>query len=222
MMDLPSALNGDAQRAISAIGGRVNNGAGAETPVQLGGRIGARVEAGRVHGSLYTDPAVFDAELRRIFHDGWSFVGHQSEVPEAGDWVTRRLGRDPVLLVHTRAGQTVVLANRSSNLSAPAKPSIGTPRCLLAGAGDRFNTRVLRQSEAAMGPAGFLLPDDAAASERTQAAFSGTGGWMDLSRGLNRETRHGTDRVGHVSDETTNRGFWHHYATVMSGAGAGG
>jgi phenylpropionate dioxygenase-like ring-hydroxylating dioxygenase large terminal subunit len=87
---------------------------------------------------------------------------------------------------------------------------------LLAGVDDTFNTRVLRQSEAAMGPAGFLLPDDAAASERMQAAFRGRGGWMDLSRGLRREQRDGDDLVGHVSDETTNRGFWRHYATVMS------
>ena len=79
-----------------------------------------------------------------------------------------------------------------------------------------FNTRVLRQSEAAMGPGGFLLPDDATASERMQVAFSGTGGWMDLSRGLGREVLEGTDRVGHVSDETVHRGFWRHYGVVMA------
>lgn len=399
----------------------------------------------RVHGSVYTDPAVFEAELHHIFHNGWSFVGHTSEVPAAGDWIARRIGRDPVLLVRTREGEVTVLANRCSHrgvqlcsggsgntgsfscmfhgwtfslsgelrgvpqpigqsaeaealaIDRPraidsyrgfvfANPSgtagsladhlgaggrelldwvadlspvgeldlsagwlgqrspsnwkmwaesdndgyhlgrlhaslfriapgtqyesaalageervlstcrdrgnghielefwrgydaqlawLGTSReavadyiealtaargqqraeellwkgpphalifpnlflgemnlaiiepisagetvhhhtpLLLAGVSDKFNTRVLRQSEAAMGPAGFLLPDDATASERMQAAFSGTGGWVDLSRGLHREVIEGTDRVGHVSDETVNRGFWRHYAAVM-------
>ena len=38
-----------------------------------------------------------------------------------------------------------------------------------------------------MGPAGFLLPDDATAAERMQIAFGHSGGWMDLSRGMERE-----------------------------------
>ncbi len=58
---------------------------------------------------------------------------------------------------------------------------------LLAGVAPEFNRRVLRQSEAAMGPAGFLLPDDATAAERMQIAFGHSGGWMDLSRGMERE-----------------------------------
>ena len=56
--------------------------------------ISDRITPEKVHGSLYTDPEVFEAELHRIFHLGWSFVGHESEVPGVGDWVSRRIGRD--------------------------------------------------------------------------------------------------------------------------------
>lgn len=86
----------------------------------------------------------------------------------------------------------------------------------LAGVSPAFNQRVLRQSEAAMGPAGFLLPDDAAASERVQAAFGRSGGWMDISRGRNRERRDGPDLVGHVSDELPNRGFWRRWQELLA------
>ena len=87
----------------------------------------------------------------------------------------------------------------------------------LAGVAPSFNQRVLRQSEAAMGPAGFLLPDDAAASERVQAAFGRTGGWMDISRGRGREVvEDNGDIVGHVSDEVPNRGFWQCWHELMS------
>ena len=90
---------------------------------------------------------------------------------------------------------------------------------LLAGVAPEFNRRVLRQSEAAMGPAGFLLPDDATAAERMQIAFGHSGGWMDLSRGMERErVDERGDRIGHVSDEVTTRGFWRHWAELMATA----
>ena len=95
----------------------------------------------------------------------------------------------------------------------------------LEGVSERFNRRLLRQSEAAMGPSAFIVPDDAVTAERIQLAMVGAtagavgGGrsWVDMSRGVHRETE-GKDgrREALVSDETTNRGFWRHYRTVMS------
>jgi phenylpropionate dioxygenase-like ring-hydroxylating dioxygenase large terminal subunit len=412
-------------------------------------RADALVRGDHVDGLAYTDPAVFDDELRRIFTDGWVFVGHESEVPAHGDYVTRRIGRDPVIMIRGRDGAVRVLANRCAHrgvmllqaaagnarslpcmfhgwtygtegdlkgvpqpgglerpkeecgLDRPGQvdshrgfvfanqsgrggplsehlgpggtalldwvcdlspvgelqltagwlgqqvasnwkmwaesdldgyhlgslhtslwrvvpdtqygPAVlagenvvtamtrdrgrghvelefwrgydrqlawlGVPRekvaeycdalvarhgaeraeellwmgpphalifpnlflgemnlaiiepiapdrtvhhhtpLLLAGVDPSFNQRVLRQSEAAMGPAGFLLPDDAAAAERMQVAFGHSGGWMDLSRGRSREHigEHG-DLTSHVSDEVPGRGFWRHWHTVMAGA----
>ena len=39
------------------------------------------IEEDRVHGSLYTDPAVYEAELERILYRTWVYVGHESEIP---------------------------------------------------------------------------------------------------------------------------------------------
>ncbi|WEX12229.1 aromatic ring-hydroxylating dioxygenase subunit alpha [Chelativorans sp. AA-79] len=87
---------------------------------------------------------------------------------------------------------------------------------LLDGVSDKLNARILRQSQAAMGPASFLLADDAIISERQQVAAGGRGGWMDLSRGRKREEKREDGTIwGHISDETTNRGFWSHYREVM-------
>jgi fatty-acyl-CoA synthase len=44
------------------------------------------------HGSFYTDPRIFAEELEKIFYRGWVFVGHASEVPKSGDFVTRFIG----------------------------------------------------------------------------------------------------------------------------------
>ena len=86
---------------------------------------------------------------------------------------------------------------------------------LLEGAPDSLNERILRQSEAAMGPSAFLLADDQVISERQQIALRGRADWLDLSRGVEREKVHEGVRRSHISDETTNRGFWRHYLKVM-------
>jgi len=70
------------------------------------------VKSDRVHASLYRDPRVFDDEMERIFHRSWAFVGHESEIPRAGDFVTRTLGRQPVILARARDEHVVVLLNR--------------------------------------------------------------------------------------------------------------
>ncbi|HMB35749.1 MAG TPA: Rieske 2Fe-2S domain-containing protein [Methylomirabilota bacterium] len=70
------------------------------------------VKSDRVHASLYRDPRVFDDEMERIFHRSWAFVGHESEIPRAGDFVTRTLGRQPVILARARDERAVVLLNR--------------------------------------------------------------------------------------------------------------
>ena len=73
------------------------------------------VREDRVHGSLYVEPLVFADEMERIFRRGWVFVGHESEVPRPGDWVTRRIGLDPVILTRDGQGTLHVLANRCAH-----------------------------------------------------------------------------------------------------------
>lgn len=70
------------------------------------------VQDDRIHASLYTDPQVFDDEMERIFHRGWVFVGHASEIPRPGDYVTRVVGTEPVIMVRAGDGEISVLVNR--------------------------------------------------------------------------------------------------------------
>ncbi|HEX7927104.1 MAG TPA: Rieske 2Fe-2S domain-containing protein, partial [bacterium] len=76
---------------------------------------GALVRDDRVHGSLYVDPLVFREEMEHIYHRGWSFVGHESEIPKPGDWVQRRIGLESYLLTRDATGAVHVLANRCSH-----------------------------------------------------------------------------------------------------------
>lgn len=72
----------------------------------------ALVQDERIHASLYTDPRVFADEMERIFHRGWVFVGHASEIPHTGDFVTRSIGTQPALMVRGHDGDVSVLLNR--------------------------------------------------------------------------------------------------------------
>ena len=73
------------------------------------------IEADRVHGSLYTDPGVFQAELERIWYRTWVFVGHASEVPEPGDYVLKSIGSQPVIMTRDKAGEIHLLLNRCTH-----------------------------------------------------------------------------------------------------------
>jgi len=87
---------------------------------------------------------------------------------------------------------------------------------MLKGAPHELNQRILRQGEVAMGPSSFLTADDAIIAERQWRALDGSPGWLDLTRGLERETiREDGVVVSHYTDEAPNRGFWQHYLRVM-------
>ncbi len=70
------------------------------------------VQADRVHGSLYTDAAIFEAELQKIWYRTWVYVGHVSEVPLPNDYVMKSIGPEPVIMTRDRDGQIHLLHNR--------------------------------------------------------------------------------------------------------------
>lgn len=63
-----------------------------------------------VHNSVYT-PAAFELEVERIFRRAWVFFCHESELAEAGRFVTRDIAQDPIIAVRTEAGQVKAFQN---------------------------------------------------------------------------------------------------------------
>jgi fatty-acyl-CoA synthase len=76
---------------------------------------GELIEHDRVHGSLYTDLAIYKAELERIWYRTWVYVGHVSEVPEPNDYVLKSIGPQPVIMARDRQGEIHLLLNRCSH-----------------------------------------------------------------------------------------------------------
>jgi benzoate/toluate 1,2-dioxygenase subunit alpha len=78
-------------------------------------RIEDLVHEDRVHRLIYTDRSIFEAEQRNIFERVWIYVGHESEVPNHGDFKTSQIGRQPVILTRDDTGAINVLINRCTH-----------------------------------------------------------------------------------------------------------
>jgi phenylpropionate dioxygenase-like ring-hydroxylating dioxygenase large terminal subunit len=70
------------------------------------------VREDRVHFRVYTDQQIFEDEMERVFHQGWVFVGHASEIPNSGDYRLAFVGRYPIIMVRGDDGEVRLLSNR--------------------------------------------------------------------------------------------------------------
>ena len=71
----------------------------------------ANLEKGALSARVFIDRDVYDLEMERIFTRSWLFVAHETEIPNAGDFVTRFMGEDAVIVVRGNDGQVRVLLN---------------------------------------------------------------------------------------------------------------
>lgn len=65
-----------------------------------------------VHRDVYVSEEVFRLEMEQLFPNSWVYVGHDSQVPNAGDYYGTTIGTQPVLLVRHSDGKVHVLHNR--------------------------------------------------------------------------------------------------------------
>ena len=60
-----------------------------------------RLETGdfTVDRALFTDPALFELEMKYIFEGGWIYLAHESQLSHPHDFYTTTIGRQPILLM---------------------------------------------------------------------------------------------------------------------------
>ena len=71
-------------------------------------------------GSLYTDSAVFDEEMERIFTSMWVCGGRLEELNEPGRFVTREIGGESVIAVRTAAAGDAGVGSNGNGAAGPA------------------------------------------------------------------------------------------------------
>jgi len=80
----------------------INHAAGRDFATYIDDRPGDGIF--RVDRSVYLDPAVLEAEYENIFERGWQFLCHDSQLPNAGDFISTTMGRQPVFMVRGTDG----------------------------------------------------------------------------------------------------------------------
>jgi phenylpropionate dioxygenase-like ring-hydroxylating dioxygenase large terminal subunit len=65
----------------------------------------------RVHARVYTDPLLYEQEMRQIFEQSWIYIGHESEIAQPGDYRTGRIGIQPIIMARSKDGGISVLLN---------------------------------------------------------------------------------------------------------------
>lgn len=69
------------------------------------------LERGVIDREIFTAQQVFDDEMERVFTRSWLFVGHESLIPNPGDYLTSRMGVEPVILTRDKKNKIHVFHN---------------------------------------------------------------------------------------------------------------
>ena len=76
------------------------------------------VRDGEVHRSVYTDPQIFEQEMKNVFGRAWLYLAHDSELRNSGDYVVRHMGTQAVILTRSKSGEVETIFNRCSHRGA--------------------------------------------------------------------------------------------------------
>jgi phenylpropionate dioxygenase-like ring-hydroxylating dioxygenase large terminal subunit len=62
------------------------------------------VRRGMIPANIYNDSEIFSLETERLFSRTWTFVAHESEIPQVGDYVVRRVLQDSFIVSRDQSG----------------------------------------------------------------------------------------------------------------------
>ncbi|MGH7054573.1 MAG: hypothetical protein ACREFA_12230, partial [Stellaceae bacterium] len=60
--------------------------------------------AGEISREIFVSDAIYQEELERVFARAWFFIGHESQVPNPGDYFVSGIGEESVILCRDRQG----------------------------------------------------------------------------------------------------------------------
>jgi glycine betaine catabolism A len=66
---------------------------------------------GALQREFYNSPAVFTADMSRVYGRWWLFAGHSFLIPKPGDYFTWQIGNDPIIVVRDDAGEVRAFHN---------------------------------------------------------------------------------------------------------------
>ena len=72
----------------------------------------------RVAREIFTDPEIFELEMKHIFEGNWIYLAHESQIPNKNDYFTTYMGRQPIFIARGRNGELNAFLNACSHRGA--------------------------------------------------------------------------------------------------------
>lgn len=69
------------------------------------------LDTGVISREIFVDEGLYREELKKLFTRAWLFIGHESQIPNPGDFFTSRMGEESVILVRDKSGEIHVFLN---------------------------------------------------------------------------------------------------------------
>jgi phenylpropionate dioxygenase-like ring-hydroxylating dioxygenase large terminal subunit len=96
-----------------------------------GGVADDAAQARGLPGRAYSDPAVFEAEVERVFTAGWLAVARESQVASPGDYLAADPAGVPVLVTRDAEGGVHVLSRICRHRGMPVAEGAGNAKALM-------------------------------------------------------------------------------------------
>src|ERR1700744_5037655 len=72
----------------------------------------------QVARNIFTDPDIFELEMKHIFEGNWIYLAHESQIPNNNDYFTTTMGRQPIFIARNKEGVLNAFTNASSHRGA--------------------------------------------------------------------------------------------------------
>jgi len=59
----------------------------------------------RADRKVFTDPEIYELEMKYIFEKNWMYLCHESQIKEKGDFFTTYMGKQPVIITRDKKGE---------------------------------------------------------------------------------------------------------------------
>lgn len=69
----------------------------------------------RARRDMFTDPELFELEMKHIFEGNWIYLAHESQLPNNNDYLTTHIGRQPIFIARNKHGELNAFINACSH-----------------------------------------------------------------------------------------------------------
>ncbi|RLA43779.1 MAG: aromatic ring-hydroxylating dioxygenase subunit alpha [Gammaproteobacteria bacterium] len=80
-------------------------------------------DGGQVNRKVFCDPEIYALETERLFGRAWLFLAHESQLTQAGDYLTTFMGEDPVVVIRQKDGSIKAFINACRHRGALLVPA---------------------------------------------------------------------------------------------------